>query len=216
MSAMNETRREQRERLRHEQAAGYVLAGGASSRMGRNKALLNFGGEPLVVRAASVVAATGIGVTVVGPPELYEPFALRAIPDDEPGLGPLGGIATALGHSDRPWNLILAVDLPNVTAEWLAALLDRAFGSAADAILPRSERGLEPLCSVYHRRCLAPIRSALGRGVRKITDGLAGPPACRIEEIAPEEWNRFAPGGRLLENINTPREYERATMGERR
>lgn len=207
----------QREKLRRELAAGYVLAGGASSRMGRNKALLLFDGEPLVVRMARLVAAAGIGVTVVGRTEEYEAFGLKAIADDEPGLGPLGGIAAALAHSSRPWNLIVAVDLPHVTAAWLKALLDRALASdAADAVLPRSERGLEPLCAVYHRRCLEPIRAALGRGVRKVTSGLAGPPACRVEEIAPGEWNRFAAEGRLLENVNTPRDYERATTGEQR
>jgi molybdopterin-guanine dinucleotide biosynthesis protein A len=207
----------QREKLRRKQAAGYVLAGGASSRMGRNKALLLFGGEPLVVHMARLVAATGIGVTVVGRPEEYEPFGVKAIADDEPGLGPLGGIATALAHSSRAWNLIVAVDLPRVTTEWLAALVDRALDcDAADAVLPRSERGLEPLCGVYHRRCLEPIRAALGRGVRKVTSGLAGPPACRVAEIPPGEWNRFAAEGRLLENVNTPREYERAVADEQR
>ncbi len=198
------------------QAAGYVLAGGASSRMGSNKALLDFEGRPLVARAAAVVAATGIAVTVVGRPELYAPLGLQAVPDEEPGLGPLGGIATALAHSHRPWNLIVAVDLPFLTPEWLAALVDRAIASkSARAILPRSERGLEPLCAVYHRDCLPGIRSALARGVRKVTDGLAGPPPCPIEQIPPDEWKRFAPGGRLLENINTLPDYRRALASER-
>lgn len=198
------------------QAAGYVLAGGASSRMGRNKALLDFEGRPLVVRAAAVVAATGIGVTVVGRPEFFVPLGLAAIPDEQPGLGPLGGIATALAHSSRPWNLIVAVDLPFLTAEWLSALVDRAIASrSARAILPRSDRGLEPLCAVYHRECLAAIRPALARGVRKVTEGLAGPPPCPVDQIPPEEWKRFAPGARLLENINTLPDYRRALANER-
>lgn len=205
-----------RQLTRTERAAGYILAGGASSRMGSNKALLAFEGQPLVVRAAATVAATGIGVTVVGNPELYAPLGLQAIADDEPGLGPLGGIATALAHSRHAWNLIVAVDLPFLTAEWLAALVDRALASkSARAILPRSERGLEPLCAVYHRDCLPGIRSALARGVRKVTDGLAGPPPCPVEQIPPGEWKRFAPEGRLLENINTLPDYRRALANER-
>ena len=71
--------------------------------------------------------------------------------------------------------------------------------------------GLEPLSAAYHRRCLAPIRLALARGIRKITDALA---ACRVEEIAPDEWKRFAEGGLLFENINTPSDYERAAADE--
>lgn len=184
--------------------------------MGRNKALLDFAGEPLVCRMARRLEQAGLGVRLIGPPELFGPLGLRAIGDDRPGLGPLGGIATALAHSDRPWNVIVAVDLPYLTPAWLAALAAHAAVSAADAVLPRSERGLEPLCAAYHRRCLPSILAALGRGVRKVTDGLAGPPPCRVEEIAPAEWKRYAAAGNLFENINTPGEYERAWPGERR
>jgi len=107
---------------------------------------------------------------------------------------------------------VVAVDLPYLTPAWLAAMAGRALAAeAADAILPRSERGLEPLSAVYHRRCLAPIRRALASGVRKITDALA---ACRVEEIAPEEWKPFARGALLFENINTPSDYERAAADE--
>ncbi len=196
------------------EVAAYILAGGASSRMGRNKALLELDGEPLVLRAARTISAAGMDATVIGPPALYEALGLAAVPDDEPGLGPLGGIATALAHSPRDWNLVVAVDMPYLTPAWLAALADRALAAdAADAILPRSERGLEPLSAAYHRRCLPPILGALARGLRKVTDGLAG---CRVEEIAPHEWKRFAPEGLLFENINTPADYERAAADEQR
>jgi molybdopterin-guanine dinucleotide biosynthesis protein A len=180
--------------------------------MGRNKALLELDGEPLVLRMARTISAAGMDATVIGPPALYEPLGLVAVADDEPWLGPLGGMATALGHSTREWNLVVAVDMPYLTAAWLGALADRALAAkSVDAILPRSERGLEPLSALYHRRCLDPIRRALARGVRKVTDGLAG---CRVEEIAPAEWKRFAPKGLLFENINTPADYERAAAGE--
>lgn len=196
--------------------AAFVLAGGASSRMGTDKALLDFGGEPLVCRMTRLVASAGVGVTVIGPPERYSSLGLEAIPDDCAGLGPLGGIATALAHSDRPWNLIVAVDLPRLTPEWLKKLAERAARSAADALIPRSERGLEPLCAAYHRRCLPSIRTALRQGVRKVTDGLAGPPPCRVEEIAPEEWKPLAAAEGLFDNINTPAEYERVRPGDER
>jgi molybdopterin-guanine dinucleotide biosynthesis protein A len=205
---------DERNSSRRREVGAYILAGGASSRMGREKALLELDSEPLVVRMARTIIAAGMDATVIGPPALYEPLGLAAIPDDEPGLGPLGGIATALGHSTTDWNLVVAVDLPYLTADWLGALADRALAAeAADAILPRGERGLEPLSAAYHRRCLGPIRRALGRGVRKVTDGLAG---CRVEEIAPDEWKRFAAGGLLFENINTPADYDRAAAGGRK
>lgn len=196
--------------------AGYVLAGGNSSRMGQNKALLEFEGKPLVLRMAALVQSAGRDATVIGPPELFAPIGLEAIADIMPGAGPLGGIVTALGHSGAEWNLIVAVDMPRLTTEWLLFLAERALRSSADVVLPRSERGPEPLCGVYRRRCLEPMRAALERGVRKVTDGLAGPPACRVEEIGRTEWIRFAPDGRLFENINTPAEYEQAQAGGER
>lgn len=199
------------------QVAGYVLAGGASTRMGRNKALLAFEGELLIVRAARLLSEAGLDAKIVGPPALYAPLGLATVEDLEPGLGPLGGIATALADSSRDWILAIAVDLPYLTPAWLSALAARSLRagppSAPDAILPRSDRSLEPLSALYHRRLAGPIRQALDRGVRKITDALAG---CRVEEIPPAEWKPFAPEGLLFENINTPADYARAAAGDRK
>lgn len=178
--------------------------------MGRNKTLMEFGGEPLVKRQARLAGEAGIAPRVIGPPEWYRPLGLEAIADLEPGLGPLGGITTALANTETEWNLIVAADMPQLTVAWLRFLVEQALASSADAVIPRSEFGLEPLCAVYRRRCLPAMRAALERGVRKVTEGLAGPPACRVEEIGREEWIRFAPNGKLFENVNTPAEYEQA------
>jgi molybdopterin-guanine dinucleotide biosynthesis protein A len=77
--------------------AGFVLAGGRSSRMGRDKALLTIDGEALLTRVARQVAAVAGSVTVIGPPERYSHLSLEVVPDRTPGAGPLGGIDTALG-----------------------------------------------------------------------------------------------------------------------
>lgn len=187
--------------------AAFILAGGESSRMGRDKGLLELGGVPMVVRVARLVGSVAKAPVVVGSPEIYQRLGLRAIRDDWPGAGPLGGIATALRASESPWNLVVACDLPYLTADWLAFLIGWARGSKADAILPVSEGGIEPLCAMYGKSSEAAIWLALDRGVRKVTDGLVH---LRVERIEPREWKVFDSDGFLFKNMNTAAEYEEA------
>ncbi len=194
------------------EVGGFILAGGASSRMGRDKALLVFGGVPLIVRAAQLLEPLVEHPTVIAPTGRYHELGLRVVPDDHVGFGPLGGIATALRLAESPWNLIVGCDLPYLTAEWLSFLIERAAASTADAVLPENERGLEPLCAMYQKRGEASVRAALERGVRKVTTGLAG---LAVLTLAPSEWKGFDSEGRLFKNINTLEDYEesRAAFG---
>jgi len=187
--------------------AGFVLAGGASSRMGSAKALLEIGGVPLLLRTVRLVESVAEPVTVIGNAGAYESLGLRAIDDDLPGAGPLGAIATALRASSAQWNLVVACDLPHLTREWLEYLARRAAASTADAVLPMNARGAEPLCAAYHKRGEAAIRAAIERGVRKVTDGLK---ELRIETIEPAEWKAFDSDGFLFKNMNSPADYEEA------
>jgi molybdenum cofactor guanylyltransferase len=184
---------------------GFILAGGESSRMGRDKALLELDGAPLIVRAARLVESVVGAPTVVGYREEFRALGLRAIADDAPGAGPLGGIATALRAARMPWSLIIACDLPYLSQAWLEFLTGRAMASKADVVIPMNERGAEPLCAVYNKRAEAGIREALARGTRKITDALA---SARIETIEPREWKAFDSEGVLFKNMNSPGDYE--------
>jgi molybdopterin-guanine dinucleotide biosynthesis protein A len=191
----------------------FILAGGESSRMGRDKALLELDGSPLLVRTARLVESVAGPPTVVGSPESYRSLGLRVIGDDWPGAGPLGGIATVLRASSAPWNLVVACDLPYLTRPWLDYLISRALASAADAVLPMNARGAEPLCAMYHKRCEPVIRAALERGTRKITDGLEG---VQVAYIEGSEWKVFDSDGLLFKNMNSLEDYEeaRARLGE--
>ena len=191
----------------HPDCGGFILAGGRSSRMGREKAFLEICGEPLVVRAARLAGAVCAFVTIVGPPENLAPLGLPAIADEQPHLGPLGGILTALAHAGTDWNLILACDLPFLTAGWLRYLVSRARASRSRVVLPVSAAGPEPLCAVYHRDALGEIRAQVARGVLKVTQALEG---IAIERISPEEIVPFDPRGVLFQNLNTLEDYERA------
>ena len=200
---------------RHNHVAAFILAGGVSSRMGREKGLLEFGGEPLIVRTARLIEPLVTEVTVVGPPERYAALGLRAIADryfgEREGLEaartPLVGIATALNAAKMPWNLILACDLPYLTAAWLDWLVARAVDSSAQIVMPRTSSGLEPLAAVYRRECATPIVAALERGVRKVTDALA---EFRVECPLESDWSELDPEGRVLRNMNAPSDYEEA------
>lgn len=142
--------------------------------MGRDKALLSWLGATLVEVVASRVFEAAGSVTLIGPPERYASIPIPIVPDLRPGLGPLAGIETALDRTAADWNLILACDMPSVTTAFLAELLDRAERLQADCLVPAAPSGrLQPLCAVYHRRCLEPFRAALDRGTRRVSDALA-------------------------------------------
>jgi molybdopterin-guanine dinucleotide biosynthesis protein A len=189
------------------QLAGFILAGGESSRMGRDKALLELNGVALVVRAARLLETVVGTPAIIGAPERLGGLGFTVKPDDWPGTGPLGGIATALHASNAAWNLIVACDLPYLTRAWLEHIVARALASPADAVLPMNERGAEPLCALYQKQCEPVVRAALERGTRKVTDGLAG---LRVESIAPTEWKAFDSDGLLFKNMNSPADYEEA------
>jgi molybdenum cofactor guanylyltransferase len=181
-----------------------VLVGGRSSRMGRDKALLPFHGRPLAKGIALTVAQSAGTATLVGPPELYSSMGFPTISDLFPGEGPLGGILTALRHSNAEWNLIVACDMPQIGAALLVRLLDAARQSDSDALLPVTAEGRpQPLCAVYRRTCLAPFEMAFSEGTRKVTTALA---AVRCLHLPMEEVSQF-------QNVNTPEDWAAYASG---
>ena len=193
---------------RFDQVEGFILTGGSSRRMGRDKALLEIGGAPLALRAARMLEPLVRRVTLIGQPERYAALGLTVVPDDEAGQGPLGGIATALRVSERDWNLVVGCDMPYLTAEWLEFLIAAALPARADALIPRSAHGRdEPLCAMYHRRCGPTVSVELGLGIRKVTTGLA---ALAVVTLPYENWKQFDSQGRLFKNMNTPEDYAEA------
>ena len=181
-----------------------MLVGGRSSRMGRDKALLPYRGLPLAKWIASAVAQSAGNATLVGSTELYSGVGLPVISDLFPGEGPLGGILTALSHSNAGWNLSVACDMPEIDAGLLTRLLDRARQSEADVLLPVTAEGRpQPLCAVYRRSSLGPLETAFSAGTRKVTTALTGVRCLRLpmEEVSqfqnvntPEDWAAYAPG----------------------
>lgn len=183
--------------------------------MGRDKGLLDFGGVPLIVHTARLMEPLVSCVTVVGAPRTYAALGLRAIGDrggaghGSRGIrrGPLAGIATALSATRLPWNLIVACDLPYLSAGWLDWLLSRAVRSSEQIVIPRTGRGLEPLAAVYRREGGAAIAAALARGARKVTDAIE---ELRLDVVGESEWRAIDPHALVLKNMNTPDDYDEA------
>lgn len=191
--------------------AGYVLTGGASSRFGRDKALVELGGKAMLARTCELVAtATGAEPAIVGDAAKYGRFAAVCIADRWPGEGPLGGIVTALLHAqgfqmERDWNLFLSCDMPFLTPEWLAFVCESARRSEAQVVLAQSAKGPEPLCACWRTAAVEALRRGFERGLRKVTDGIA---LLSSEMLDENEWKRFDNSGRLFWNMNTPEDYE--------
>jgi molybdenum cofactor guanylyltransferase len=198
--------------------AGYVLAGGASRRFGRDKALVELRGKPLLVRTLAAVDEAlsreelACETVVVGAEDKYHTIRAVCLEDRWPGEGPLGGIVTALLHTretapDRDWNLVVSCDMPFLTGVWLRFLAERAAGSDAQVVLAHSEQGPEPLCACWRTDATEMLQEAFERGVRKVTAGIA---LLRAEVLDEVQWKRFDSGGRLFWNMNTVADYEEA------
>jgi molybdenum cofactor guanylyltransferase len=192
--------------------AGYVLAGGGSKRFGRDKALVEVGGMPMLGRMIELLRRVTKEVRIVAAPNKYAAFGATMVEDHWPGEGPLGGIITALEDAARTtappeWNLILSCDMPFLTRDWLAFLAERAVRSKAQVVFPHSASGPEPLCALWQTAGAAKLRSGFESGVRKVTEGIA---LLRAEVLDEADWKRFDDEGRLFWNMNTASDYEEA------
>ena len=191
---------------------GYVMAGGASSRFGMDKALAELGGQTMLERMCNLLEDLTQSVSVVAPAGRYADFGKCIVADNWPGEGPLGGIITALmdAHSRKhshTWCLIVGCDMPFLTQDWLRYLAERAFTSSAGVVAPRSALGLEPLCACWHTRVTGKLQDALENGVRKVTEAMKRIDMGVVDEA---DWKRFDSAGRLFWNMNTQADCEEA------
>jgi FdhD protein len=195
-----------------------VLAGGRSQRMGVDKTLIPFDGEPLVRRVAETAARVCNNVMVVtNRPEAIAEAGLassvRVLADEVAYQGPLGGLVTALGAADDEWVLALGADMPWLEPSVIQALWQ--LRGDAQAVVPIGEKGPEPLLALYHRSCLDEARRVLASGRRRIVGIL---PGLRAVEVPLDALRSADPELRSLVNVNTPEELlevrDDATTGE--
>lgn len=192
-------------RHRYLSVSGFVLAGGESTRMGRPKDQLELGCETMLGRQVRLLGSVARSAAVLGPAARLASRGLRVIPDERPGLGPLGGIATALARTRTEYNLFIGCDLPFLESFFLQYLCREARASGADATVPESPgHQIHPTCAVYRRRALRTIRVRLARGdycVRSFFSSVK----CRVLH-----WPEIARAGFSalnFANMNTPDDY---------
>ena len=191
---------------------GYVQAGGASTRFGRDKALVGFGGRTMLAQTTGLLASVCGEVIIVAAEGQYPDVPVPLLADRWPGQGPLGGILTALQSSalrgtESIWNLIVSCDMPFLTRDWLEFLCQRAERSAAQVAVAESANGLEPLCACWKTTSMPSVQAAFDSGVRKVSDAMKRLP---MEVLDVSVWKRFDTKGRLFWNVNTPADYEEA------
>jgi molybdopterin-guanine dinucleotide biosynthesis protein A len=172
--------------------SGYVLAGGRSSRMGTDKALLRLAGKPLIEHAVTKLRRICADVHILSGNPALAPYAPR-VPDLHPGCGPIGGMESALTHSSHHWNLFLPVDLPFLPAAFLDAWVRNTLADA-----PRNKRialfnvdGVpQPTVLLIHREAAPYIVQAVARGdfklfptIEFIGQELAARHSLRLEDV---------------------------------
>lgn len=188
-----------------------ILAGGRASRFdGRDKSALVVGGSSILDRQLSELSRLTDDILFVGPTGEGKPtswargaVSVRVVPDRVPNRGPLGGLDAALAAARDNEVVVVACDMPFVTAPFLAFLVSLAANH--DIVVPRTARGYHPLCAVYARSCGTAVARRLAAGELAMS-GLLD--ELRVRIVTGEELDAFGDRDQLLANVNTSAEYE--------
>lgn len=195
-----------------------ILAGGASRRMGVNKALLRLedGGLGLTLIETVLERLREAGLhrplLVTNSPQEYAFLGLENVHDYVSGAGVLGGILTALRHLSYERVFVVACDMPALNPELVRYMASLSLAAGEDALVPRwrDEAGtvrVEPLHAVYSRACIRPIEKRIEQGKLKVSDLLED---VSVRYITEEDMRRYDPQLRSFCNVNTPEEWARA------
>lgn len=182
-----------------------IQAGGESQRMGQDKALVPFLGEPLIQRLVRRVAPIADSLLVItNQPDRYLFLNLPLVQDILPGRGALGGLYTALFSASQPAVAVVACDMPFINPALLAAERDLLFNNQVDAVIPRLEQGIEPFHAVYRREtCLPAIKASIDAGKWRVDSWF---PQISIRYLLPQDILPFDPYQLAFINLNTPDE----------
>ena len=191
---------------------GVILAGGQSSRMGSNKALLPYRGGRFIESIHQTMTALFDDVLLVtNTPEQYAFLPCPKVADIHQGMGALAGLHAGLSHSWTEHIFAVACDMPYLNTDVIRALLARR--RQADVIIPESAHGLEPLHAIYSRSCLPHMQAALLEGRRRIISFF---PRVAVLYFEQARLAQLDPDADSFSNINTPAEYFQLRKNENR
>ncbi|HKY43289.1 MAG TPA: molybdenum cofactor guanylyltransferase [Pyrinomonadaceae bacterium] len=190
----------------------FILAGGASSRMGTDKSQLLVAGQTFTERIADTLLKVTDSVTIVAQSidASLDASALPRVPDIYPQWGALGGVHAALAAADREWAIVVACDLPFVTSELFLHLAELRLDH--DAVVPvQMDNRPQPLAALYRiDPCRRRATELIEAGKRRPLDLLE---AVKTRWVAFEEIRNLDQAERFFVNINTPEDYHKAIRG---
>lgn len=186
-----------------------IQAGGASSRMGEDKALKLFLGRPLIQRVIDRLKPIADELIVTtNRPDDFSFLGLRLFSDVKPGRGALGGLYTAIASAAHPFVAVIACDMPFASADLIQASVKIMEKENAALVIAKNDEGYEPLHAVYRRKtCLPAIVSAIEANQWRVVSWI---PQVNARVLTAEEIKSADPEGLAFWNVNTPEEFARA------
>lgn len=187
--------------------AAIILGGGRSSRIGRDKGQLELDNRSLfeivLAKLESVVEQI---ILVTNDPELFDGYhGFQTVTDEIPYQGPLGGILAGLSASPKQYNLVVAYDMPFLKIDLVKFLFSQVSG--VDVVIPCSEKGIEPLFSIYSKNCLPAIRKSMESGKKRVISFFD---QVEVRYIDKEKVKEFDPEYLSFFNINTEEDWDKA------
>ncbi len=184
-----------------------ILVGGKSSRMGTNKAFLELKGKTFIESQIELLREMFDEISIsANTSSEYEYLNLPIFKDVYPGKGPLGGIYTSLINSSSVHTFMLACDMPFVEPALIKHLKDLT--KEYDVVIPKSEKGLEPLHAFYSRKCIEPIKRSLDENNLRIISFL---PHVRVKVVELDSLSSSDSFKNSIKNLNTRDDYEGVT-----
>lgn len=181
--------------------SGFILAGGKSSRMGTNKAMLEINNESMLTRMIRFIAPFCANIAISGEGVGYDDFNVEIIPDFFTGYGPIAGLYSSLKYSSTEWNLVVSVDSPFLNKELINLLLVNI--GPFDCIIPQHSNGVEPLIGLYHKRALPALKKQIEFGDYKLSRLLSALNTNFVDcDYLVEKYPR------LFMNLNYPEDYQ--------
>lgn len=190
---------------------GVILAGGLSSRMGSNKALLPYRDGLLIeVIYRQLASLFGEVIIAANDPAIYGFVGGRVVTDRYPGAGALAGLHAALAASRTPYVFAVACDMPSLNLTLIREQV--ALRHRADVVIPEGDKGGEPLHATYSTACLPHVEAALKENRRRLVSFF---PRVQVLRLSPAWVAAFDPGFTCFRNVNTPAEYHTLRQTDR-